>query len=263
MQTRTLVCVRIFAFLQRIQGVVQLDPGFQNLGKRVGDSLQVLQETTDIVYLIYGTCNPYPSPILQSLFNVCRLALVTLTLPLSCLSGLLVGGFAPILCRVYLLAVLGLLRAHTHTHSASNSQTWGKPRTKMLPAASRGQRLTQHDFSWLLFCLEFRILEISNLRRRAPRLLRQRDRVYLHRRAARREYRFLMTTWRMRTIVTRLLVPDPGIVPRWEVLRQTPPASQMFHRCLLLLLRRELKNPRLTPKDNRLGVLPRDIELPA
>ena len=33
--------------------------------------------------------------------------------------------------------------------------TWSKPRTKILPAASRGQRLTQHDFSYLLVHLEF------------------------------------------------------------------------------------------------------------
>ena len=34
--------------------------------------------------------------------------------------------------------------------------TWSRPRTKILPAASRGQRLlTQHDFSWLLVHLEF------------------------------------------------------------------------------------------------------------
>ena len=28
--------------------------------------------------------------------------------------------------------------------------TWSRPRTKILPAASRGQWLTQHNFSWLL-----------------------------------------------------------------------------------------------------------------
>ena len=33
--------------------------------------------------------------------------------------------------------------------------TWSRPRTKILPAASRGQWLTQHDFSWLLVHLEF------------------------------------------------------------------------------------------------------------
>ena len=34
--------------------------------------------------------------------------------------------------------------------------TWSRPRTKILPAASRGQwLLTQHDFSWLLVHLEF------------------------------------------------------------------------------------------------------------
>ena len=27
--------------------------------------------------------------------------------------------------------------------------TWSTPRTKILPAALRGRRLTQHDFSWL------------------------------------------------------------------------------------------------------------------
>ena len=33
--------------------------------------------------------------------------------------------------------------------------TWSRPRTKILPAASRGQWLTQHEFSWLLVHLEF------------------------------------------------------------------------------------------------------------
>ena len=33
--------------------------------------------------------------------------------------------------------------------------TWSRPRTKILPAASRGQWLTQHDFSWVLVHLEF------------------------------------------------------------------------------------------------------------
>ena len=33
--------------------------------------------------------------------------------------------------------------------------TWSRPRTKILPAASRGQWLTQHKFSWLLVHLGF------------------------------------------------------------------------------------------------------------
>ena len=41
--------------------------------------------------------------------------------------------------------------------------TWSGPRTKILPAASRGQWLTQHDFSWLPFLCSFPLWAFRSL----------------------------------------------------------------------------------------------------